>query len=249
MKRKTLLVLVGIVMTAILVVSVSSSKIIEMYLNTSIRVLNENSGAINAIAIVALVIVTVIYVYYTHKLVKNEEKREKKREISKKKKLLNVLLAEFKSNKALLEYLKKEVKKLEPYERKVETAVKEEVKKPEVKDLEEERKISAKEFVFLNFMDDSWNAFRNQGGFEYIESSLYDEIAEYYNLLYKIGEEVKIKRYLYFDKGSIPLETLHDFYTSLIKDSGEIPEVEKRNHDLQNKISTLLKETKGEKIP
>jgi hypothetical protein len=81
-----------------------------MDLNTAIATLNTNSGAINAIAIVILVVVTGVYAGLTYKLVKIEDEREKGKE----RKLMNILLAEFKSNKSLLEDFDNELKNQPP---------------------------------------------------------------------------------------------------------------------------------------
>jgi len=153
----------------------------KMDLNTTIATLNVNSGAINAIAIVILVVVTTVYAGLTYKLVKIEQEREK----SKARKMLNILLAEFKLNKHLLGDLENEVK----------------------------NGLTRKDHVFLGFRDDGWNTIKNQGGYEYIES-IYDKIALDYISLYRISKGQQEWRNSDFLKG-LSKDALNNYYEYL----------------------------------
>jgi hypothetical protein len=184
-----------------------------MDLNVIIATLNENSGTINAVAILILVILTGYYAYSTHKLVKIEEEREK----GKQRKFLNILLAEFKTNKDFLEYLKKEL------ENRSHSRI--------------ERPLTV---VFLGFRDDGWNTFRNQGGFQYIEEALYDKIAKYYVSLYKISKEQEIMRDLYFKNRLSEELSLGSFYDLLLP---KIQKIEKEHDILQLEIKRTLYKT------
>ncbi len=81
------------------------------------------------------------------------------------KKILNVLLAEFETNGILLEDFKKSVNDL----------------------IEDNSKIF--EFEFMGFRDDGFQTFRNQGGFQHINTDLYSKIVGYYNSLYRISKK------------------------------------------------------------
>lgn len=85
--------------------------------------------------------------------------------------------------------------------------------------------------VFLGFREDGWNAFRNQGGFQYIEESLYEEIAKYYVSQYKMQKEEEIKR-SYSD--------LADFRDWLLP---IISKIEEKNEVLQLEIKRTLDKT------
>ena len=98
-----------------------------------------------------------------------------------KKDLLNVLLAEFKTNMNLLEDFKKEVTNI-----------------PGLKweDIHS---------VFLGFREDGWAVFRNRGGFQYIDDLLYNDIEKYYESQYKIHKRLETLTGSIF--GRFPQET------------------------------------------
>ena len=94
--------------------------------------------------------------------------------------------------------------------------------------------ITERKLLWIDLREDGWNEFRNQGGFEYIGESLYNEIAEFYNLWYKLGEDKKVGRFY---------DELKDFYISLTKDeNSKICELISKNDELQDKIYMLLEE-------
>jgi hypothetical protein len=127
-----------------------------------------------------------------------------------KRRFLNILLAEFKSNMTILNHLKEEIKKLQNNE------------------------ISERKLLWIDLRDDGWNEFRNQGGFEYIRELLYNEIAEFYNLWYKLGEDKKVER---------SYDELKNFYISLTEDeNSKICELISKNDELQDEIYMLLEE-------
>lgn len=114
---------------------------------------------INAIAVVISLFLTAVASISTWRLVSMEAEKKK----HEKQKFLNILLAEFETNSALLEDLRNSVDDIIKYPSKLIT-----------------------EFAFLGFKDDGFNAFRNQGGFQYIDLELYNKIINHYNLLYRI---------------------------------------------------------------
>ncbi|VVB86723.1 Uncharacterised protein [uncultured archaeon] len=84
----------------------------------------------------------------------------------KKQRMLNVLLAEFRSNKAFLDDFKNSI--------------------DDMTKNSSELVEKFPNFIFLGFRDDGFNTFRNLGGFQYIDRKLYDQVASYYVNQYKI---------------------------------------------------------------
>ena len=134
---------------------ISLSPLFLKYWTVSI---NTIATVIETFAIVILVLVTWTYAKSTNELVKIEKEREKNKE----KKLLNILLADFKFNLKLLKYHKNE--------------------------LEKKTLVSIE---FLGFRVDGWDTFRTQGGLQYIKDSLYEEIAGYYVSQSKLHKEIE----------------------------------------------------------
>ena len=168
-------------------------------------------AAIDAFLVVALVIVTWRYVHLTHDLVKIEKKRDE----VKREQFLNVLLAEFRMNESFMTDLINEL---------------------------QENKLSdwfAFKSVFLGFTEKGFDAFRNQGGFQYLENlkcgdgSLYDEIAEYYVSQYKIHK--KIEKMIDLSPGEDRLKSFIDEICEQIK------KLKKTNVNLQGEISNRKK--------
>jgi len=161
-------------------------------------------STINAVAIVILVAVTWYYAHQTHELVEIEERREE----GKKGKFMDVLLAEFDSNKEIFDYLKETL----------------------------EKRSNLYECVFIRIKDDGWNIFRTQGGFRYLEEDEYDAIAKFYVKVYKINEEQSIRYKLYAEIRGLYKEEFEAFYDSLYKK--DIPELEKELEKLKKMVLT-----------
>lgn len=168
--------------------------------------LNNNGVAIEAIAIVILTIVTAIYVVLTHRLVKIEQDREK----GKREKFLDVLLAEFLENGSLMDHYEEELKRQ---------------KQSSWIDLS---------IMLFGFRDDGFNAFRNQGGFQYLEDCpLYEDIARYYVNQYKL--HTKINNLIAVGKDK---ERDNNVYKSFTK----------RPEDFMDEIKKAIKKLKEENI-
>ena len=139
--------------------------ILEVALNVGwlMRVLT----VINALAFLFLVYLTYYYASKSNELSNELVSIEKKRDEEKIKIFQNILLAEFRMNKSFIDDL--------------------------INKLENNRPLTWKEFdsIFLGFTEKGFDAFRNQGGFQHIDTSVYDEIAKYYVCQYKIHKEIE----------------------------------------------------------
>jgi hypothetical protein len=80
--------------------------------------------------------------------------------------ILSILLADFNSNKSLLEDFQEEMENHSPV------------------------KLNELLSVYLGFRDDGWTVFKTQGGLKYIGAQLYQDIQGYYNSQYKIQKKL-----------------------------------------------------------
>jgi hypothetical protein len=122
---------------------------------------------INALAFLFLVYLTYYYASKSNELSNELVNIEKKRDEEKVRIFQNILLAEFRMNKSFIEDL--------------------------INELQNNRPLTWKEFdlIFLGFTEKGFDAFRNQGGFQHIDTSIYDEIAKYYVCQYKIHKRIE----------------------------------------------------------
>lgn len=123
--------------------------------------------AINALAFLFLVCLTYYYASKSNELSNELVNIEKKRDEEKRRIFQNILLAEFRMNKSFIDDL--------------------------INELQNNRPLTWKEFdsIFLGFTEKGFDAFRNQGGFQHIDTSVYDEIAKYYVCQYKIHKRIE----------------------------------------------------------
>jgi hypothetical protein len=165
---------------------------------------------INAIAVVISVFLTALASISTWRLVSMEADKKK----HEKQRFLNILLAEFETNSILLKDLKNSA----------ETIIKDPSK--------------VIEFAFFGFKEDGFNTFRNQGGFEYINITLYNKIADYYTSLYRLATKNKLK--LSIETNQLGQVIYHATKGTLMKD---IENIEESTNSLKNELKNEMQKT------
>ncbi|MGB8218226.1 MAG: hypothetical protein WCE94_13090 [Candidatus Methanoperedens sp.] len=146
-----------------------------------------------------------IYLSIRKEIIKDKDKKQR---------TLNVLLAEFKTNRKFLEDLRISINDMIKNSDKIAFEVK------------------FRDFVFLGFRDDGFNTFRNLGGFQYIDRELYDNISNYYMFSYKI-----YKKFNRLDSSNKEV----DFIEQSIKDiAPDIEYIESLNEQLRNELENEI---------
>lgn len=169
--------------------------------------INAYSSAINAVVAVVLVVLTFFNVRSTQRLVLMEAEKKK----HEKQRFLNILLSELEINNQLLGDLKKSVDTISKDPSKL------------------------IEFVFFGFKEDGFNTFRNRGGFEYVDSRLYNKIVDYYTSLYRLDAKNKLK--LSIETNQLGRILYHATQGTLIKDIESIIEF---NNNLKNELKSEI---------
>lgn len=156
-----------------------------------------------------------IYLSIRKEIIKDKDKKQT---------ILNVLLAEFKTNRKFLEDLRRSIDDMIKNSDKI--AV----------------KVKFRDFVFLGFRDDGFNTFRNLGGFQYIDRELYDKIADHYILGYKIHKKFDkiIEKFNRLDSSNKEV----DFIEHSIKDiAPDIEYIESLNEQLRKELENKIQKT------
>ena len=158
--------------------------------------------------LIAAVLATIISFYFPFRQEKIKNKDEKQR-------ILNVLFAEFNTNKKFIEYLKNSIDDM-------------------IKN-SGEIQVKFENIIFLGFRDDGFNTFRNLGGVQYIDGELYDKIANYYVISYNIHKK--------FEK-IISLKKIEKLMGQNIKDlMQDIESIESLNKQLRNELENEIQKT------
>ena len=162
---------------------------------------------INVVVTFILVVLTGFNMLSAQKLVSMESEKKK----HEKKRFLNIIFAELETNSMLLEDLKKSIENFNKL-----------------------KKNDPIDFLFLGFKEDGFNAFRNQGGFEYITPETYNLFIEYYNILNKISKKLDIS-----DSNR---KSLVKNYIKEGESMEDIEDIETRTNILKEKLKAEMKD-------
>ena len=171
------------------------------------------AAALSAISALFLLILTAFNLISTRKLLSMETDKKK----HEKQRFLNILLAELETNSLLLDDLKKSVQTI----------------------IDDISKII--DFEILNFRDNGFNTFRNQGGFEYISSELYSELVDYYNRIYRIGKKFDISDDIKMNFTAVYIKTGEPIQ--------DIESIETLTNNLKTKLKDEIQKTIETKNP